>query len=133
LKRLDDRDLFTEFLRDPQAFSQFLEKHWKDAYSNLFVFHIQPVHPASPCSVIDAYPAENGKGNAETVTTLLNLKTWLEAQCGLRVMGLAFDGDSCFNTLHNDFAEQWRSTLLRASPDPFPRFSGAFVIICDLR
>jgi hypothetical protein len=126
LKKRDDRDLFTEFLKDSQAFSSCFEKYWKDASSNLFVFQIQPVHPMSPCSMIHAYLAENGKGNAQVVTTLLNMKTKLETECGLHVMGLAFDGDSCLNSLHHAFAEQWRRAVLQPTPGLFSHFPGSF-------
>jgi hypothetical protein len=52
LKRLDDPDLLTEFLKDPPDFAQFLQSHWMETYSSLFVFHLQPVNPAFPCSII---------------------------------------------------------------------------------
>jgi hypothetical protein len=130
LTQLDSPDLFTEFLRDPQAFSNFLQQHWKQAYSALHAFHIQPVNPKFPCCVIHVYPAENGKGNDDTRKTLLNLKTKLETEFGITVIGLAFDGDSCWSPLHAAFAEYWREWV-RASPREIPRIPFGFVLICD--
>jgi hypothetical protein len=52
------------------------------------------------------YPAENGKGNQETVQTLLRLKRILETEFRFRIVRLAFDGDSCFNPLHDKIALQ---------------------------
>jgi hypothetical protein len=138
MTRLADTDMFTEFLRDPPAFAHFLETHWKQAYSNLFVFHLQPVDPALPCAVIHLYPAENGKGNPDTVSKLLELRNKLEREFGFTVRGLAFDGDSCFNALHDEFAAFWKD-LLRSHPQR--AFSGLhdiaqmiwdrLIIICD--
>jgi hypothetical protein len=130
LKHLDDPDLFTEFLRDPESFSHFLEAHWKDAYSDLFAFQMQPVDPALPCCVIHVYPAENGKGNLQTVETLLALKERLEVDYAFSVVGLAFDGDSCFGRLHEEFANQWRAAILE-NPQVVPRIVFKPLVICD--
>jgi hypothetical protein len=133
LKHLDtlgDQDLFTHLLRDPVAFSNFLSDHWRNAYTNLFVYHLQPINPKLPCGVIHAYAAENGKGTAKTVETLQVLRGRLEGEFGLRVVGLAFDGDSAFHGLHDAFMREWRS-VLGTSPQSIPRFPGQCVIICD--
>jgi hypothetical protein len=74
LKRLDESDLFTEFLKDPPDFAQFLQDHWTKTYSGLFAFYIRCVNSAFHCSIIHVYPAENGEGNSETVEKSLALK-----------------------------------------------------------
>jgi hypothetical protein len=38
-----------------------------------------------------------GKGNENTVVSLLHLKDILEFYCDFEVVSLAFDGDSCFD------------------------------------
>jgi hypothetical protein len=130
LKQLDNDDLFAPFLRNPKAFAEFLQQHWKDAYSDLFVFHIQPVNHAFPCTVIHVYSAENGKGNQITVQTLQQLRNILETQYQFQVVGLAFDGDSCFNGLHDDFASRW-TRYLSNDPTHVPRFPDTWVMISD--
>jgi hypothetical protein len=132
LKRLDDKNLFEHFVLDPISFAQFLAEHWKDAYSALFAFHIQPLNPKLPCSVVHVYAAEHGKGGPETVETLMRLKSILEGQFGFQVVGLAFDGDSCFNSLHCGFRDRWKQ-LLKQSPTRVPtwRFRDTVLVICD--
>jgi hypothetical protein len=103
LKRLDDPDLFTRFLKGPPAFAQFLQNHCKETYSSMFAFRIQPVNPAFSCSIIRVCPDENEKGNPQTVEKLLALKNKLETGFGFAVLGLIFDGDFCFNVLHEEF------------------------------
>jgi hypothetical protein len=132
LNRLDDEDIFTHLLRDPNAFAEFLHERWKDAHSSLFAFHIQPTNPISPRSIIHVYPAENGKGNQEIVQTLLRLKRILETEFRFPIVGLAFDGDSDFNPIHDEFALQWR-TIFGRSPIsiPIPQFRDLIRVICD--
>jgi hypothetical protein len=55
------------------------------------------------------YLAENGKGNQETVEDVVRLKRILETEFRFRIVRLAFDGDPCFNPLHDEFALQWRT------------------------
>jgi hypothetical protein len=137
LTRLEDPDIFAHFLRDPPAFAHFLQTHWKQAYSNLFAFHLQPVDPDLPCCVIHVYPARNGKGNPETVRKLLELRDKLETQFGFKVRGLAFDGDSCWNGLHDAFADEWKTLLVNSPQGAFPtlltvaRLLLDRVVICD--
>jgi hypothetical protein len=61
---------------------------------------------------------------------LLALKDKLETEFGFAVLGLAFDGDSCFNVLHEEFIRQWKSDLPKDIQ--FLRsVISTFVIICD--
>jgi hypothetical protein len=134
LTQLENPDLFTEFLRDPHAFAHFLQQHWKQTYSNLHAFHIQPVNPKFPCCVIHVYPAENGKGNDQTRTTLLQLQNKLETEFAINVIGFAFDGDSCWAPFHAQFGDFWRAFLFKHPwmvPDYIPRFPIRLVMICD--
>jgi hypothetical protein len=88
LERLDGPDLFTEFVKDSTAFAQFLQNHWKETYSSLFVFHHQSVNPAFPYSFIHVYPAENAKGNPQIIKKLFALKNKLDTEFGLLFLDL---------------------------------------------
>jgi hypothetical protein len=112
LTELDSPDLFTEFLCDPQAFGNFLGQHGKQPYSNVHAFHLQAVPDKVPYCIIHGYPAENGKENDTTRQTLLKLKDKLETEFAINVVGVAFDGDSCWSPMHTDFARLWRAALL---------------------
>jgi hypothetical protein len=104
MRHLDDQNILTHFLKGRNAFTEFLHKRWDEPYSSMFIFRIQPIHPLLPCIVIHVYTVEHGKGTPDTVATLLKLKTSLETQSRFRIVGLAFDGDSYFNGLHDEFA-----------------------------
>jgi hypothetical protein len=107
MAHLGDQDLFTQFLVQPSAFAHFLRNHWDQAYSALFAFQLQPLHPRLPCAIIHVEATINGKGTTGTIEKLLQLKTILERDHCYRICGVAFDGDSCFNHLHDQFASQW--------------------------
>jgi hypothetical protein len=78
-------------------------------------------------------PAENWKGTPEIVQTLLEVKKILETQFHFRVVGLAFDSDSCFSHRHAEFAEQWRAMLESNFMSVFISIICNFLFIpCDL-
>jgi hypothetical protein len=112
MKELDSPDLFSQFISGPVAFLSFVKEHWDDAETALFAFQLQRLHPDDPCSIIHAMPATNGKGNREVVQKLLDLKDALEHQFDFFVVGMAFDGDSAFRTLHKNFRDNWRPLIM---------------------
>jgi hypothetical protein len=85
--------------------AEFLQSHWKNAYSALFVFHIQPLNPLLSCAIINVIADAKGKGNENTVASLLDLKDILEVCYVFEVVSLAFNGDFCFDGL-TDLSEQ---------------------------
>jgi hypothetical protein len=40
LQQLEEVDIFQQFLASPVDFAEFMQNHWEDAYSALFVFYI---------------------------------------------------------------------------------------------
>jgi hypothetical protein len=67
---LESPGLFSQLIGNPTLFHQFVLSHWKEVYSSLFVFHIQPVHEQFTCCAIHALQARNGKGTPRTVCKL---------------------------------------------------------------
>jgi hypothetical protein len=108
---LESTDLFEQFLVSPTKFTSFLQKHWKNAYSSLFAFQIQPLAQHLPCCIIHAWPHFSGQGDPKTVKRLLKLRAVLEQEHNFQVVGLAFDGDSCYNDLHWAFKAQYHALL----------------------
>jgi hypothetical protein len=49
-----DIDGFDQIRRQAQAFTAFLKKYWKQAYSTLVGFQLQPLNPRPHCGVIHA-------------------------------------------------------------------------------
>jgi hypothetical protein len=115
LNQLHNPGLFSQYLTNPQAFVSFLKDHWDDAYPAMIVLHMQPVSPDFPCSISHVIPEVKGKETAAIVAKLLELETILRTQFHCQVVGLAFDGDSCFNNRHDQFRRRWIAQILRDS------------------
>jgi hypothetical protein len=113
LPSLESHDIFTQFVSQPETFFSFLQDHWDEAYSAIFAFQIQLLHPESLCLVIHVVPATTGKGNETVVNKFISLGHRLQDDFGFHLAGLAFDGNSCFNSLHMDFERQWMSRIGR--------------------
>jgi hypothetical protein len=74
LDRLENPDLFSQFVANPEAFIQFLKRHWDEVYTSLFVYQLQPVNPNLPCSILHIIPALHGKATTQVIEKLLQLK-----------------------------------------------------------
>lgn len=129
MNEIENLDLLSQFLSDPGSFVSFVKDHWDETYSALFAFQLQPLNPMWPCSIIHTMPAMNGKGTEEVTQKLLELKDALTNQFHFSVVGLAFDGDSSFNRLHDEFRAGWMPLLSASSP--FPSHIPHPVIISD--
>jgi hypothetical protein len=125
-----DPDLFDKLVGQPQAFATFLREHWTHAYSSLFVFQIQPLDPRLHCGIIHVLPAINGKGTSEIVSRLFDLRKLLQTEFHMDVCGVAFDGDSCFNTTHQNYSQTWIRRMSDRS-DSIPDMPVRPVVICD--
>jgi hypothetical protein len=67
---LKSSDLFSQLSANLTLFHQFVLSHWKEVYSLLFVFHIQPVYKQLTCCAIHALQARNGKRTPQIVCKL---------------------------------------------------------------
>jgi hypothetical protein len=74
-------------------------------------------------------PAASGKATQEVVGLLVVLKDKLTYEFGLRVMALAFDADSAFSGLHEEFRKMWKPWIEIALFIPLDLEPP--VIICD--
>jgi hypothetical protein len=97
----------------------------------MFVCHIQPVEPDLPCSVIHVAPAVNGKGTERTVHQLARLMGIRRTQFNFTVAGVAFDGDSCFNTLHDGVESSWRGLMASDMPSISRQHPPQPLVRCD--
>jgi hypothetical protein len=127
--KIDD-NLSNQFNQQPKAFGAFLKKSWNQVYFALFVFQLQPVKPGFHYIIIHAIPIINGKGASQIVSLLLSSKRQLETEFHFDVCGIAFDDDSCFNTLYHDFHLDWID-VFRGNPQMFPEISTRSVVISD--
>jgi hypothetical protein len=68
------------------------------------------------------------------ISILVSLKRQLETEFHFDVCRMAFDGDSCFNTLHHAFHLDWIDTLqgnpIRMYFLKFQRVPSLFLIHC---
>jgi hypothetical protein len=93
------------------VFASFVKDYSDDVSSTLFAFQIKPIRPDFPCSIIHAMPAASGKATQEVVGLLVVLKDKLADELGFRVMALAFDADSAFRGLHEEFRKMWKPRI----------------------
>jgi hypothetical protein len=91
-------------IANPRSFHDFVVTHWKEAYSALFVFQIQPISNQFTCCAVHAIQAADGKGTSETVIKLGQIRKLLTAH-GFRILGDGFDGDSCYDRVHREFQD----------------------------
>jgi hypothetical protein len=116
IHQLDAPYIFTQFVWNPCAFHNFVMQHFDRAYSSLFVYQIQPIDSRFTCCLAHATAAISGKGNEGTVVTLEAIAAKL-MNAGFTVLGYAFDGDSCFNSLHDGFQNAWDGKLSSGTPN----------------
>jgi hypothetical protein len=55
----------------------------------------------------------------------------LRTRFNFTVAGVAFDGDSCFNTLHDGFESYWRGLMASDMPSISRQLPPQPVVICD--
>jgi hypothetical protein len=79
-------------------------ERFEQTYSSLFVYQVQPVGPRLTCCLVHAIAAINGEGNKSTIIALEAIAKQLRESL-FTVLGHAFDGDSCFNRLHDGFQD----------------------------
>jgi hypothetical protein len=129
LDRLENLDLFSLFVANPEAFIQFLKKHWDEVYTSLFVSQLQTVNLNLPCSILYITPALHRKTTAQVIEKLLQLTDILTQDFRFSVGGFAFDGDSMFNSLHTEFEDNWTQHVSIENPEL--TLSDCSVIISD--
>jgi hypothetical protein len=113
---LENPDLFSQFVINPEAFIQFLKKHWDKVYTSLFVYQLRPVNPNLPCAILHIIPALHGKATAQVIEKLLQLREILTQDLQFSVGGLAFDGNSMFSSLHTEFEDNWTQHVSIENP-----------------
>jgi hypothetical protein len=79
---------------------------------------VQPVDPRLTCYLLHATAAIHGKSNKSTIVALQAIATQLRESL-FSVLGSAFDGDSCFNRLHDGFQDAWEGQLSSGPLDSF--------------
>jgi hypothetical protein len=110
IHQLEAPDTFAQFVLNACGFRNFVAQHFDHVYSSLFLYQIQPLYPRFTCYEVHAAAAINGKGNESTVT-MREIMTEKLRVAPFSLLGYGFDGDSCFNSLHNCFQNAWEEWL----------------------
>jgi hypothetical protein len=118
--QLEAPDILCQFVLNPSAFRDFVMEHFEQAYSSLFVYQVQPVDPRLTCYRVHTTAAINGKGDERIIIALEVIATQLRESL-FTVLGYVFDGDLCFNRLHNGFQDAWEEQLSSGPLDSFFR------------
>jgi hypothetical protein len=98
--------LFAQFMIDPVAFQDFVKDNFDHACTSLFVYQIQPFDRKLTCCVVHIDPAVKGKENRETVRGLQSISE-IVGNPIFKIIGDAFNGNSCLNGLQTEFCKTW--------------------------
>jgi hypothetical protein len=108
--QLEAPDIFSHFVFNPCTFRDFVMEHFEQAHSSLSVYQLQSVDPRLTCCLVYAIASMNGKGNESTIVAFEAIATQLRESL-FTFLGYVFDGDLCFNHLHDGFQDAWEGQL----------------------
>lgn len=108
---LNAADLFNS---NPDLFESFLRFYHKKIIRSGFVFQIQPYSTIYPTFVVHIIPSPTGKGNENIVESLKNIKV-ISKKYKILIQTFAFDGDKCFNILHQLYFNSYFNFILKNS------------------
>lgn len=110
----DDRtDIFQTFSEDPDQFVMFLQEHWNEAFAAAFVFQLQPLSPNYPNLILNVAPHIHGKASVNQVSSLHYFRNFLKNN-KITIKGYAFDGDSAYSELHEEYFYHFAERVLDA-------------------
>jgi hypothetical protein len=131
INNLTSPDIFTQFVVHPIKFHEFICQHWDATCLSLFVYQLQALTPDLACCAANVVKATNGKRNDRTVGKLEEIAEILDLK-GFRIIGYAFDGNSCFSRLHSELEQHWNiETFEEATPNMIFNTRARRLIVTD--
>ena len=103
-------DIFQFFNKRPELFESFIEQHSHYSLRAAFAFQIQTLNPKFITLVIHIKQTKSGKANGEIIDFLNQLKKISKAN-NINIRSYAFDGDNCYNCLHQKYFTAYKATL----------------------
>lgn len=118
------------FSENPELFESFLRYHKKEINRASFVFQIQPFNIIYPCFVCHIFPFTTGKANSEIIEKL-NLIKKIAKQLKIYIKTYAFDGDNCYNKLHNQYYGTFINYLMNKLNLKLNKKCKVMRVVCD--
>ena len=110
----DEVELTSDELRELRSsyvkYEDFVRSLENKTITDSFVYVYQPLVAGTKCLPLLLDPSTQGKATAHEIDRLTQLGEILEEH-GLRVTGYAFDGDSTYSRLHQNFFESYYQNL----------------------
>lgn len=94
------------FHDNPDILKSFLRYYRKKIIRSGFVFQIQPYSTSYSTFVVHVIPSPTGKGNGDITEMLENIKSTANMH-KILIQTLAFDGDGCYNLLHQMYYDSY--------------------------
>ena len=109
---LISKNIFKTFYEKPKEFQNFLSLNANKIIKAAFVFQVQPYNPIYNNFIIHIKAACNGKANDDIVFTLNYIKDHLKNR-NITVLTFAFDGDSAYSNLHNEYFNSYITFIIK--------------------
>ena len=121
------RDLFQNLTSSYQKFEEFVRNRTNVTITDSFIYQFQPYDAMKQCITVFVEPTTSGKATLREVDRLAALKAKLQ-KFNLSVQGYAFDGDSTYRRLHENFFESYYVQLIKNYSISFADFPGPLIV-----
>ena len=111
-KKLLPGNLFSRFVKNPNEFKQFLCLNSDKIIRTGFVFQIQPYNPIYSTFIVHILPKTNGKADESIIGILNQIKEKVKNR-NITILSYAFDGDSAYSKLHDDYLNSYIKTVTK--------------------
>ena len=109
---LISKNIFKIFSKNPKEFQNFLSLNANKIIKTAFVFQVQSYNPIYNNFIIHIKAACNGKANDEIIFILNYVKEQLKKR-NITVLTFAFDGDSAYSGLHDEYFNSYITFILK--------------------
>ena len=114
------KNIFTNFLNNPNDFQTFLRLNNDKIIRAGFVFQVQPYNPIYSTFIVHIKPASNGKANITIVNLLKKIKTILKNK-NITIKSFSFDGDNGYSLLQNEYFNSYINSIIKQNTILFLR------------
>ena len=104
-------EMLGEITSNFRTYEEFVKNRTNVTITDSFIYQFQPLNASGRCVVVYVEPSNTGKATLREIERLTMLKSALQ-ECNLRVEGFAFDGDSAYARLHDEFFNGYYTRLV---------------------
>ena len=121
------RDLLHNLTLSYDKFEEFVKNRSNVTITDTFVYQFQPYDATKQCITVFVEPSTSGKATLREVERLGILREKLQ-KFNLSVQSYAFDGDSTYRRLHQNFFESYYAQLIKNYSISFGDISGPLIV-----